>query len=141
MDSIDRQIIELLRQDARMPLKTIASKVGLAHSSARSRITRLETEGMITGYRAQVALEKSAGAAAIVNIQLSRTPMPDVVAAIVADPAVDRCYSLAGEIDLLVEISDISSAGLNAARDRLSALPGVVRAQTSLILKRDKVGC
>jgi DNA-binding Lrp family transcriptional regulator len=140
MDLIDRKIIDLLRQDARMPLKTIGGKVGLAHSSVRSRITRLEAAGLITGYRAQVAPEQAGGAAAIVSIQLASTPMPEVVAAIVADPAVDRCYSLAGEIDLLVEISDVSSAGLNAARDRLSVLPGVVRAQTALILKRDKAG-
>ncbi|MGC1468412.1 MAG: Lrp/AsnC family transcriptional regulator [Sphingorhabdus sp.] len=140
MDFIDRQIIELLRRDARLPLKTIAGTVGLARSSVRSRIARLEAEELITGYRAQVALEKAGGAAAIVSIELASTPMPDVIAAIVGDPAVDRCYSLAGEIDLLVEISDVSCAGLNAARDRLSVIPGVVRAKTSLILKRDKAG-
>lgn len=140
MDDVDRQIVALLRQDARAPLKTIAGKIGLARSSIRARIARLEAEQLITGYRAEIALEKVGGVAAMVCLELASTPMPQAVAAIVADPAVDRCYSLAGEIDLLVEISHMNSAGLNDARDRLSVLPGVVRARTFLILKRDKAG-
>jgi DNA-binding Lrp family transcriptional regulator len=138
MDSIDRHILELLRSDARLPLKTIAGAVGLARSSVAARIGRLEAAGIITGYRAEIAAERSGGAAAMVSLELARTPLPDTVARVVGDPAVVRCYSLAGEIDLLVEIAAASGDALNAARDRLSSLPGVVRARTALILKRDK---
>jgi DNA-binding Lrp family transcriptional regulator len=138
MDSIDRRILELLRSDARLPLKTIAGAVGLARSSVAARIARLEAAGIITGYRAEIAAERAGGAAAMVSLELASTPLPDTVAGVVADPAVVRCYSLAGETDLLVEIAAASSDALNAARDRLSTLPGVVRARTALILKRDK---
>lgn len=138
MDAIDRDIIALLRRNARLPLKTIAGAVGLARSSVAARIGRLEAQGVITGYRAEVAADRAGGAAAIVSLELARTPMPETVAAVVSDPAVARCYSLAGEIDLLVEIAAADNDALNAARDRLSVLPGVVRARTALILKRDK---
>lgn len=138
MDAIDRHILELLRADARAPLKTIAGAVGLARSSVAARIARLEADGIITGYRAELAPDRAGGAGAVVSLELAGTPLPDTVAMVVADPAVLRCYSLAGEVDLLVEISAPDSTALNAARDRLSILPGVTRARTALILKRDK---
>jgi DNA-binding Lrp family transcriptional regulator len=140
IDTVDRQILDILRQDARQPLKAIAGAVGLARSSVSARIARMEREGVITGYRAEIAIEQAGGAAAMVSLRLASTPLPSVVAAVCADPAVYRCYSLAGETDLLVEIASPSSAGVNAARDRLSSLPGVVQARTALILKRDKAG-
>ncbi len=138
MDGIDRRILELLRADARAPLKTIAGAVGLARSTVAARIARLEADGIITGYRAELAVDRAGGVGAVVSLELASTPLPDTVARVVADPAVLRCYSLAGEVDLLVEISAPDGAALNAARDRLSVLPGVTRARTAPILKRDK---
>ena len=41
LDDKDRQILDLLRADARLPLKTLAAKVGLARSTLRDRLTRL----------------------------------------------------------------------------------------------------
>lgn len=138
MDSIDRTILDLIRRDARLPLKTVAGEVGLARSSVAARIERLEASGIITGYRAEIAEERAGGAGAMVSLVLDRTPRPDTVAQVVADPAVLRCYSLAGETDLIVEITATSCDGLNSARDRLSSLPGVRNARTALILSRDK---
>jgi DNA-binding Lrp family transcriptional regulator len=138
MDAIDRQIIELLRRNARAPLKVVAGAVGLARSSVAERISRLEAAGVIIGYRAEIAPEHAGGAGAMVLLEMTSTPQPETVGRIVADPAVVRCYSLAGEIDLLIEISAAHGAGLNEVRDRLSALPGAARARTHFILKREK---
>lgn len=38
MDAIDRQIVAMLRANARLPLKTLAATVGLARSSVRERL-------------------------------------------------------------------------------------------------------
>ena len=55
MDTIDMQIVALLRANARMPLKTLAAKVELARSTVRERLVRLEKTGVILGYHARVA--------------------------------------------------------------------------------------
>lgn len=138
MDRIDRLIVDLLRRDARAPLKAIAGAVGLARSSVADRIARLEASGIIVGYRAEIAFETGEKVAGILSLLLDRTPRPDVVRAIVADPAVVRCYSLGGEIDLLVEIFAPTSTALNDVRDRLAAFPGVSSVRTHFILKREK---
>ncbi len=53
-------------------------------------------------------------------------------------PEVARCYSLSGEVDLLVEIEAPDAGQLNRVRDWIALLPGVEDTTTALILKRDK---
>lgn len=54
LDHIDEQIIKLLHENARIPLKTIASQVFLSSPAVSARIERLEQAGIITGYTAKV---------------------------------------------------------------------------------------
>ena len=50
MDDLDRKIIQLMVQNARMPVKEIAQKINLTSPAVSSRIHRLEQEGVIGGY-------------------------------------------------------------------------------------------
>eukprot|EP01136_Pigoraptor_vietnamica_P001381 Opistho-1_new@27931 len=50
MDDTDRQLIALLRDDARLPVVTIASKLRVARATVQNRLARLEREGTIVGY-------------------------------------------------------------------------------------------
>lgn len=136
MDAIDAEIVSLLRANARLPLKTIAGAVSLARSSVRDRISRLEAAGVIRGYHAKVV--SGAELAAVLQLKLAKTPAPVVVAAVVGMPEVRRCYSLTGEVDLLVEIAAEDTDRLNATRDRIASLPDVVEVTTAFVLKRDK---
>ncbi len=52
IDEIDRKIINLLREDARMPIKEIAEHVFLSSPAVSTRISNLEKHGFITGYHA-----------------------------------------------------------------------------------------
>ena len=136
MDAIDRQIVAMLRGNARVPLKTVAATVGLARSSVRGRLSKLEAAGTIGGYHARIVDE--GGIAAILQLRLARTPSPDIVAAVTGMAEVARCYSVSGEIDLLIELEAPDAARLNAARDRIALIAGVEDTTTALILKRDK---
>ena len=51
LDHIDAKILNLLRENARMPLKEIAEHVFLSSPAVSARIERLEKEGYITGYQ------------------------------------------------------------------------------------------
>ena len=50
MDDLDHKIIQLLVENARMPVKDIAQQVNLTSPAVSSRIHRLEQEGIIGGY-------------------------------------------------------------------------------------------
>jgi len=52
LDDLDRRILAALQENGRLTNIEVAKRVGLSHSSCSRRITRLEREGFITGYRA-----------------------------------------------------------------------------------------
>lgn len=135
MDAIDHRLLGLLREDSSLPLKSLAAAVSLSVSSVRERIVRLRERGVIRRYTIEVAPEVEP-LTAICLLRLARTPDMDVVGTVSAMPEVARCCALAGEIDLLVEIEAEGPAAINAIRDRIAALPGVLEVTTSLVLTR-----
>ena len=50
MDTLDQQILSLLRQDARLNVATVASKLGVSRGTVTNRIRKLEDSGVIVGY-------------------------------------------------------------------------------------------
>jgi DNA-binding Lrp family transcriptional regulator len=140
MDEKNHQILRLLQQNARLPLKTLAGKVGLARSSVRERIARMEAEGIILGYKADVQPDHREGQAvrALLMIRLGRTPARETVSRIIALPAVRRCLSVSGDLDLVVEIESGAMSGLNVARDEIALMPDVADVTTAIVLKDEK---
>jgi DNA-binding Lrp family transcriptional regulator len=136
LDDKDLKLLELLRADARLPLKTLAAKVGIARSSLRDRLARLEAEGTIRGYHADVAAA-TAGVGAYLFLRLKRTPALDLVDFLRGLPEVRGCASLAGEIDLLVELAATDTDRLNAARDRIAGHAAVADITTAIVLNRN----
>ncbi|WP_433250144.1 Lrp/AsnC family transcriptional regulator [Streptosporangium sp. CA-135522] len=58
LDQIDWSILAELQHDGRIPLTELGRRVSLSASAVTERVRRLETEGVITGYRAEVDLAK-----------------------------------------------------------------------------------
>ena len=54
LDEVDRVILDVLQENAKTPLKEIATQVYLSTPAVSARIEKMEKEGIITGYRAQV---------------------------------------------------------------------------------------
>ncbi|MEV4063983.1 Lrp/AsnC family transcriptional regulator [Nonomuraea dietziae] len=69
LDSTDWSILAELQRDGRLPLTELGRRVNLSSSAATERVRRLEAEGVITGYRAEVDLTK-AGFAVLAVVRL-----------------------------------------------------------------------
>jgi DNA-binding Lrp family transcriptional regulator len=136
LDDKDRQILDLLRADARLPLKTLAAKVGLARSTLRERVARLEGEGIIRGYHAEIA-EAASAVRVYLFVRLKTTPARGFIAMLRRMPEVRSCTSLTGDIDLLVELAAGTTERVNALRDRISSHEAVADLTTSIVLNRD----
>jgi DNA-binding Lrp family transcriptional regulator len=137
LDDRDRQILALLRQDARLPLKTLAARIGLARSTLRERLARLEADGVIRGYRIEIAPEASGTVSAYLLARLQRTPALDFVADLRQLPEVRDCASVAGDIDLIIQLQAETIERLNAVRDEIARHPAVADLTTSIVLRRD----
>lgn len=60
IDRIDRKIMDLLQQDARITNQALADRVALSPSACLRRVRDLEERGFITGYHAQISFERHA---------------------------------------------------------------------------------
>ena len=54
LDPVDRTILNILQKEAKKPLKEIAEQVYLSTPAVSARIEKMEREGYILGYQAQV---------------------------------------------------------------------------------------
>lgn len=73
MDPIDRQLLSLLQDDARLSYAELGRSVGLSAPAVAERVRRLENAGVIRGYHAEIDL-KAAGYGIIAMIRLSSQP-------------------------------------------------------------------
>ncbi len=137
LDDTDRQILQVLRNNARETIKGIASQTNLARSTIRHRLQKLEEDKVITGYRVELKNASTSGFGAFLFLNLKQTPATALIAEISSFPEVIRCYSLAGEPDLLIEIQTETPEALNEIRNKLSGNPIVSDLKTSLVLNRE----
>ncbi len=137
IDPKDRLIIGALQRNARMSIKSLAATTGLARSTVRDRLSRLEETGVITGYRVETALPDGQHVKAFLLVKLEKTPAHDVVARVENFDDVTKCHSVSGDTDLIVEMSSDTIASLNDTRDSIASLPAVLSVNTSIVLRTD----
>jgi Lrp/AsnC family leucine-responsive transcriptional regulator len=108
LDAIDLKILRALQDDARLPIVSLADRVGLSPSPCLRRVKALEAAGVIEGYRA--ILDRTGigrGLTVFAGIHVERhsaTNADAFVAEVLAMPDVVACHLVSGDIDFLIEI-------------------------------------
>ena len=141
MDAIDRKILAALQQDGRLTVTELAAQVGLSISPCHRRLRELERSGAIRGYRAVVdadALGLSFEALVFITMrQEDRETLIGFEAGVAGIPHVVSAQRLFGDPDYLLRIVTTDLAAYQRLQDeRLSALPGVQRMTSTLVMKR-----
>jgi Lrp/AsnC family leucine-responsive transcriptional regulator len=122
MDAKDRKIVALLEADSRMGFAQIGATVGLAGSSVHDRVRKLEKQGVIRGYKADLDYEQAGfPITAIVSLALSPASPTDIPAKIAEFPLVQSCYSVAGDNSYALFVRAPSTSDLEALLDGLRA--------------------
>ena len=143
LDDIDKQIIVLLQENARISNREIAKRVGLTATPTIERVKRLEREGVIKGYTAVLEKEKvGKGMTVFVKVTLSVHQMSlldgfiEVVRGI---PEILSCYHTTGQSDFLLQVVATDIADYERLlRDKLTTLPDVQRLETTMVLRAIK---
>lgn len=140
MDRLDKAILSFLQENARISNVELADKIGLSASACLRRVTQLEKGGLITGYHANLSLEKLGHSVLVlVHITLqgqSKEMLNDFEAAVSEIPQILACFLLAGESDYLLRVAakDVTDYG-RIHSDFLAALPHVMRMESNFILR------
>jgi DNA-binding Lrp family transcriptional regulator len=140
LDTIDRNIVRLLRLNARMSNAKLAAEVGLSPSACLRRIRQLERSGVLRGYTAIVDhASREAVMAVIVNITLDRQTedyLSRFEAAVRKYPEIHECYLMTGDADYLLRVEVENAAEFERIHTEvLSTLPGVSRIHSSFAIR------
>lgn len=143
LDRTDLLLLAELQQDGRLTNTELAERVHLSASACLRRVQRLERDGVIAGYRAEVDPEQiGLGLQAFVRVQL-RQHDPETVEAFAnfvnAWDEVIACHALTGDMDYLVQVAvhDLEHFS-RFLLDRLLGQAGVADVNSSFVLRTVK---
>ncbi len=140
MDSTDAKILTALQRDGRASAAELSEIVNLSVSAVHRRIKLMEEAGTIRHYAA-VLDAKALGYSHdfFVEIALqsqSEDTLEAFEKAVRESPDIVECHLLTGAFDYLIRIATRGPEDYERVhRHALSALPGVMRMQSSLVLK------
>jgi Lrp/AsnC family transcriptional regulator, leucine-responsive regulatory protein len=137
IDDLDRRLLMLLAADGRAPMAVLGRSIGLSRTAVLARVQRLERDGVIRGYRADVVLPGDAAAhRARVGIVIRTPDVAGYVRRLTALPGVTEIETVTGEFDLIALVAARSAAELDAVLDRVSGWRETVRTTTWVVLRR-----
>jgi DNA-binding Lrp family transcriptional regulator len=138
MDDLDRRILRALAANARMSGAALAASTGVAESTVALRMRRLQAEGYLRGYRAELDLAAlGMTVQALVSIRLVSIVREDVES--FRDeapnwPGVLGLFQMAGVDDSLLHVAARDSSELrDFVLEHLAGHPAVAHTETNLI--------
>ncbi len=135
LDTLDRQLLDLLKVNARLPMVKLAKALGCARSTAQLRLKALEDSGVITGYTVGVTANRSSpGIHAMVLISIESKNEPEVVRALTRRHEITKLYSVSGRYDLCALLSTESTHELDAVIDKMRVIKGVIETFSTILL-------
>ncbi|MBV9091672.1 MAG: Lrp/AsnC family transcriptional regulator [Mycobacteriaceae bacterium] len=145
IDEVDRRILTVLHDDARISNSALAEAVGIAASTCHGRVRRLSEIGVIRGFYTDVdpaAIGRPLQAMISVSLQSSaRGRIRHFISEIRKLPQVIDVYFLAGADDYILHVAARDTEDLRAfVVDNLNADPDVAGTQTSLIFEHLRGG-
>jgi len=133
MDETDRTLLALLGKNARMPVATIARRIGLARSTVQARIERLEAREIIAGYALKLGDGARADAIrATVLIAIEPRAAAAVLARLKSQPQIETAHTASGRFDMILNVTARTTKELDQTLDTIGEIDGV-KSSESLI--------
>ncbi len=140
MDDIDRELISILRADARTPIVALAKKLKVARATVQNRLTKLEASGMILGYTVRLRPEaESQRVRALTTIEIEGNNGESVRRLLRGNPNVVALHSTNGRWDLIAEIRAESLEGFDRVLNLIRKIEGIANSETSILLSTHKL--
>ncbi len=140
MDQVDLDILECLKNNARMKASDISRQVNLSVSSVIDRIRKLENSGVIVQYTTVLDRRKIGNdILVIIGITLERQNLAKMFEEQIRDvPAIVDCYAVAGDFDFLLHLAVSSHEELYEAHHRILNMDGVAQLKSFYVIETVK---
>jgi len=140
LDEVDRTILRMLRQNARMSLQEMSRKTGISDATIQFRLKRMKTNGVIEKFTI-FASPNATGfvIAAVMLIQTDSEKHDKAMSALAEIPEITEVYGVLGEHDLFAKIWSRSLEELNEIiNDRIRSIEGIEDLQEIVVVERAK---
>jgi len=135
MDDVDRQLIAILRDDARTAVATLAKRLGVSRGTVQIRIDRMIREGAILGFTLRLPPESDAHRVrAVMAIAIEGERSSAVMAALKGFPEIETVHTTNGRWDLMAELNAESLTAFSRALDGIRQIKGIATTETSILL-------
>jgi Lrp/AsnC family transcriptional regulator, leucine-responsive regulatory protein len=139
LDDVDVRLINALQKDGRRPVVSLARELGMAPSSVKERMAKLEDSGVITGYAALVDPSKvglGVQAFLLATVQHGEAEFEAKVRSL---PQIRDCYMTSGRFDYLLHVGARDNAELGQfVRESLEIEPGIPRVESVVVFQEVK---
>jgi len=132
MDELDRQILSILRRDARTPYTEIADRVGTSEGTVRNRVERLVEDGIIERFTVATSTGNVKSMIELsVDVNVDTSAVSD---RIIEWKEVDSVWQVSGDQDIVLVVDAADTERVNNLITRARELDEVVNTKTRLIL-------
>ncbi len=142
LDDLDKKILEILRDNARLTYTAIGEKLGVAHSTVYERIRRLEENGVIKRYTTVIDVEKLGFKPTVAMVTIYTDPKEsENIARKLAKKrnVLEVLISLSEELLVIARVIAEDQEKLHSfIANYVAPLPGVLRIRTSIITRKIK---
>ena len=140
LDGLDRKIVQLLIENARISYSDIGEKIGISRVAVKARIKALEQKGVIEEYTTVINPQKISGAVSC-YFEIETTPdcLSTVTEILNQHDTVTQIYRVTGKDKLHVHAVAASGEEMETfLHTVIDTLPGVVSCSCNMILSRIK---
>ena len=132
MDELDRQILNVLRRDARTPYTEIADEVGTSEGTVRNRVERMTEEGVIERFTVST---RTGNVKAMIEVGVAVDVDTHEISKRMAEwEEVDFVWQVSGEQDVVLVVDAADTRGVNELITQAREQEEVVSTKTRLIL-------
>jgi DNA-binding Lrp family transcriptional regulator len=139
MNDTDRQLLALLRDDARMSITELSKKLRVSRATVQSRLAKLEESGVIAGYTIRLKPEAEAHRIrAWMGIAVEGNKAPAVLQALRGEPGVHTLHTTNGRWDIVAELRADNLELFDRVLGRIRKIEGIANTETSILLSTHK---
>ena len=135
LDAKDRELLDILKRDARTPVTVLAEVLSLSRNTVQKRIDRLVNTGVIEAFTVRVNEQLQPDKIkALMSVELEGLSTTKLISKLRKLDGVDLFHTTNGNWDVLIVITAKSLAHLDSILKQVRDTGGVLNSETSIIL-------
>lgn len=139
MDQLDTRLISLLRENARIPVATLAKELKVSRGTVQNRIDRLLENRVLLGFTVRTTPEAARRRIRAVTMIRTEGDADLVIKTLRGYPEVQALHTTNGRWDIVAELATDTLQEFDEVLRQIGKVKGVANSETSLLLSTHKL--